>query len=604
MKRAWNWCPLAAVLALGTWASTSQADFTLTILHNNDGESSVLPVLDPVGGAAFGEISDAARFVTLVNDQKATSTNPILLSSGDNFLAGPNLNASFGDGIFYDALLLDKIGYDALAIGNHEFDFGTQVLADFISDSTGSYPFLSANLDFPASSPLNPLVGSRIQKSTVLNVGGEQVGIIGATTPTLASISQPGDTVIGQDVVGAVQSEVTALQGAGVNKIILISHLQGISEDINLIGQLSGVDVVIAGGGDEILDSGDSSNLLPSQAGSPLLGDYPLSSILDFDNKAVPVVTTPGRYDYLGKLVVNFDDGGNFLSVGTGSELIRVAAADGLTPDSGVLSEIQAPIESFLATASPIGSTDTTLSFLRSDVRSRSTNFGALTTDAYLALGKAEAPGLGVTDPIIAIQNGGGIRDDNIPSPFFAGQELLDLDIRNVLPFDNDVVLIEGFDTSRLLALLEEAVDSIPGASGGFAHVGGFHFTFDPNAPDDSRVVDVHVEGVGQVIDDGAVVIDQSFALVTNSFSWSQNGDDYPLMDLPATVILDGDAGSPGYAQAVIDFIQNELGGVVPAHLYAQSAVESRIRQVPEPATFSLLLIAGIGLGFRRIKRV
>jgi 5'-nucleotidase len=317
---------------------------------------------------------------------------------------------------------------------------------------------------------------------------------------------------------------------------------------------------------------------------------------MDAMNNVVPLVTTPGRYDYLGKLIVDFDAGGQVVGVDVNnSGLIRVAEADGLIPDANTVATVQDPVEAFLGTSTPIGSTELELSFLRADVRSRSTNFGALTTDAYLTLGREEAPKLGVTAPLIAIQNGGGIRDDNIPSPFFADQTLLDLDIRNVLPFDNDVVLVENFDTDRLLALLEEAVDSVPNASGGFAQVGGFTFTFDPSQPEDARVVDVDVEGVGLVIDDGQVVIPTEFALITNSFSWSQDGDGYPLSDLPGTVILDGDAGAPGYAQAVINYISDDLGGVVPMSMYDASMVAERIVEVPEPSS---LVLAGIAYLF------
>ena len=592
----------AVAILFATLTSSVHAQFTLTVLHNNDGESSVLPVFDPVGGESFGEVSDAGRFVSLVNQQKAASTNPIMLSSGDNFLAGPNFNASFANDTFYDALLLDQIGYDALAIGNHEFDFGEDVFADFINTTTGSYPFLSSNLDFSNSTTLQPLVDTgRIAKSTVINVGGDQVGVIGATTTGLASVSSPGSVIVGQDVVGSIQGEVTALQGAGVNKIVLVSHLQSLSNELDLIGQLSNVDIVIAGGGDELLDGG--TPLLPADtANLPASNPYPIVTTSDSMGVTVPVVTTPGRYDYLGKLVVEFDANGVLTAIDDGnSGLLRVAAADGLVPDANTVATIQDPVTAFLGTATEIGGTEVDLVFRRTNVRGEMTNFGALTTDAYLAKGKAEAAGLGVTDPVIAIQNGGGIRDDNTPSPFFASQELLDLDIRNALPFDNDVVLVKGFSTSRLLMLLEEAYDSLPDASGGFAQVGGFTVTIDPSQPEDSRVVDVEVEGIGLVIDDGTVVNEMDFALVTNSFSWSQNGDGYPLMDLMAETLVDGDGGEPGYAQVVIDYIQNELGGTVPANLYSSEAVAGRISVVPEPSALALMLMGALML-FRRRK--
>ena len=137
-------------------------DFWLTLLHNNDGESQLIDA-----GTGREDFGGLARFATLVDElrdagdeapanrgrlsasQSAVTAIAILVSSGDNYLAGPEFNLSLEMGIpFFDAIGLDLIGYDALAIGNHEFDFGPDVLADFIeSFSLTDPPFLSSNLD-------------------------------------------------------------------------------------------------------------------------------------------------------------------------------------------------------------------------------------------------------------------------------------------------------------------------------------------------------------------------------------------------------------------------------------------------------------------------
>ncbi|QDU72397.1 5'-nucleotidase C-terminal domain-containing protein [Mucisphaera calidilacus] len=582
---------LAGLGLMAGLAAPASADFTLTILHNNDGESSVLPTTD-LNDPGFGEFSDAARFVTLVDQQKATSVNPIMLSSGDNYLAGPTFNASqaivAGGGTYLDAILLDRIGYDALAIGNHEFDFGTQVFSDFIDDTTGSYPFLSSNLDFTNVPELQAQVtAGRIAPSTILNVNGEQVGIIGATTEGLASVTSPGATNINA-VQPAVQAQVNTLTGMGVNKIILISHLQSILEEQMLANTVTGLDVIVAGGGDELL-ADPGTPLLPTTDPGDIFGDYPLVE------SNVPIVTTPGGYGYLGKLVVDFDDAGNLLSVNEAdSGLIRVAEIDGIEPDQGVIDSVQQPVIDFLGDAKIIGTTEVTIEVARPRVRGEATNGGALITDAYLALAAEKVDDLGITVPVIAIQNGGGIRDDFGTTEFVYGQQITDQAINEILPFDNEVVIVESFTAERLLLLLEEAVDSVPNASGGFAQVGGFWFTFDPEADPDSRVVDVYLNDGTQLVDNG-VAIDPSFemALVTNSFSASQNGDGYPLNDLPRTTILETMDGINGYAGAVIKYIQEDLGGVVPADLYDPAVTSQRIQEVPEPASLVLLGLGG-----------
>jgi 5'-nucleotidase / UDP-sugar diphosphatase len=107
-----------------------------------------------------------AYFKSLVDILKAEATsgppaNPgakrgvVMLSSGDNFLAGAEFTASLEKGVpFYDSIAMSLIGYDAIAIGNHEFDFGPDVLADFIRGFSPAVPFLSANIDVSAEPAL------------------------------------------------------------------------------------------------------------------------------------------------------------------------------------------------------------------------------------------------------------------------------------------------------------------------------------------------------------------------------------------------------------------------------------------------------------------
>ena len=142
--------PLAADTAapLATPTPAPQT-FRLTILHNNDAESRLLHA-----GRDREDFGGVARFATLVANlrQEATASGSavLVLAAGDSYLAGPEFSASLArrPEPFYDIIAFDLIGYDAIVLGNHEFDFGPDVLADAISGSTSTAPFLSANLDF------------------------------------------------------------------------------------------------------------------------------------------------------------------------------------------------------------------------------------------------------------------------------------------------------------------------------------------------------------------------------------------------------------------------------------------------------------------------
>ncbi len=311
------------ITVLDPSAKDDKVHYWLTLLHNNDGESQLIDA-----GEGLEDFGGVARFASLVFELKEeakqrpkgdaefilagltaagdnggpppNTSNPgagaVMVSSGDNFLAGPEFNLSIQKGIpYFDAIALDRIGYDALAIGNHEFDFGPDVLENFIrSFIFTDPPFLSSNLDFSQEPGLQSLVAEgRIAESTVVQRRGERIGIIGATTPALPFISSPRDVIVLAGVAGEIQFEVEKLEAQGVDKIVLISHLQDVNEDLALIPQLDGVDIVVAGGGDELLaNPGDL--LIPGDA-ALVAGAYPLVA-LDLDGTPVPVVTTAGGY--------------------------------------------------------------------------------------------------------------------------------------------------------------------------------------------------------------------------------------------------------------------------------------------------------------------
>ncbi len=358
---------LFCVLGTPTIAEAQRPDLQLTLLHSNDGESDLIDA-----GSGLEDFGGVDRFATLVDqlrDQgeegflesllnnllerfgfRRPRRGAALVSSGDNFLAGPEFNYSMNQGVPYlDSLALLLVDYDAMVIGNHEFDFGPDVLADFVDGFYGTTRFLSANLDFSLEPRLQDLADDGlIAPSRVINLHGRRIGIVGATTPSLPLISSPRDVQV-NPVLPAVQAEIDRLTKAGVKIIIFASHLQDVDEDLELLAELRGVDIAIAGGGDELLANEDDL-LVPD--GTPVAGSYPLAAI-DADGKVVPVVTTSGGYPYVGQLVATFDRQGRLIGINLNrSGPVRVAGGDNpdaVEPDFWVKWLVTDPLREALA---------------------------------------------------------------------------------------------------------------------------------------------------------------------------------------------------------------------------------------------------------------
>lgn len=550
--------------------------YTLVIAHNNDGESELLPDGDVGGVARFASVIDRLR-AEVLNDPSSVPGNGkargqrdfILVSSGDNYLAGPQFNSSLVKGIpFHDALALGRIGYDAFAIGNHEFDFGPDVFADFIRSFGGSAgPFLSANLDVSGEPVLAALAGTgRIAKSTIVQLRGDRIGIVGATTPQLSFISSPRNVKVLADVAAAINAEVAALEARGINKILLIAHLQSVQEDLALIPMLDGVDVAVAGGGDELL-ANENDPLIPGDE-SEVFGPYPLLQP-DRNGTPVPVITTSGQYRYAGRLEAMFDKDGNLIGIGEKSGAIRVVGTsfpDGVTPDPWIQAQVVAPVQAAVAAlaSNVIGQTQVVLDGRRSQVRTRETNEGNLVADALLWQATQLAGGLGLPTPDVALQNGGGIRNDS-EIPAGALTELTTFDI---LPFSNFVSIVPGISRQQFREILENAVSRVENVDGRFAQIAGFAMTWDATGTAQlldaagnvttvgSRVVDVTLADGTPIVVGGVVQAGPALSIATIDFL-ARSGDQYPYRGAGFTTI------GVSYQQALLNYIVSGLGGVV-----------------------------------------
>jgi 5'-nucleotidase len=575
-----------AAAAIAASASAQAQDYSITILHNNDGESRLTSYTD-----ALSEYGGVARFKTLFDDTRdfyeSLNHGVVSIYAGDSFLAGPSFQASLDSGspgnrTFYDALAISRIGYDASILGNHEFDFGPDVLAEFIGDAqtTNTTTYLSANLDFSGEAALQTHVTNGLiapTKMITVNTadGAKKIGIIGVTTDSLGFISSPGAVTV-SSVAAAINTQIANLQLAGADHIVLGSHLQGLSTDNALVSSLNpGIDLIIAGGGDEILRDPSAvspttnhgagapasivdTGLIPGDTPATLSGgltgvpnDYPLSStVTDGGGNAIPIVTTGGNYGYLGRVTLNFDTNGNLIAVDNSSGPQRVASTtadpvNGVAPDADVNTESVVPVQNFIAGLAANDLADTSVTLLHggsSTIRSRETNLGDLVADGILHAAKQNAGKFGVDSPTIALVNGGGIRAN-----INAGN-VTQLSTFSVSPFGNFVSVVEDVKLSDLKLLLENAYSrtsdsaapglNVVGGDGRFAHLSGLSVVYDIRNPGfmfdangavtvgPTRILDIYLGGM-LVLHDGVWLVDPMTTTVDiATLAFSASGGD------------------------------------------------------------------------------
>ncbi|MFN8379321.1 MAG: 5'-nucleotidase C-terminal domain-containing protein [Anaerolineae bacterium] len=485
---------LLAVVIFATSAVIAQDDetFALTIIHTNDEHAQHDPNSSGDGGIA--------RQAAVIAQIRAAVDNAILVDGGDRFTGSLYHQQYRGQD---NAQLMNMLGYQAMTPGNHEFDDGPDTLAAFIDAL--NFPVVSANITVAEG---NPLEGKMVPYA-VLDVNGQQIGVIGLTTAETPLLSSPGEGVTFSDAyaqdVQAVADELTA---QGINKIVLLTHL-GYGVDVDLASQISGVDVIVGGHSHTLLGNAYTAAEYP----------YPAKATSASGEPVVIVQAGGGNTLYLGRLDTVFDSAG-VLTSWNGDTIFMSRF---ITPDPEVeslLTELAAPIEELKATA--VGESAVFLVGDRAVCRVQECNLGDLITDAMRAETGAQ----------IAITNGGGIRSNvpvGEPTPedtALATPQTVTLgDVLTVLPFGN---LVSTFELSGadVVAALENGVSQVENGAGRFPQVSGIRYTWDPAAAAGGRIVSVEVLG-----EDGSyTAIDPAttYTLVSNDFM-RRGGDGYSM---------------------------------------------------------------------------
>lgn len=457
---------MLSVSAITLSAGAALADYELNILHINDFHSRIESInkFDSTCSAeeegkneCFG---GAARLLTAINQTrdalKAGGKNVLLLNAGDNFQGSLFYTTYKGT---VEAEMLNAMKFDAMTVGNHEFDDSEDGLAGFLDKV--QFPVVTANVVATAASK----IGDRVKPSIVLEVGGQKIGIVGAVANDTAELATPGPNITIAEDVAKISEQVQKLKQDGVDKIIALTHV-GYPRDLEFIAKIPDVDVVVGGHSHTLLSNTDQK----AEGPYPTLVDNP-------GGYKVPVVQAGQYSKYLGDLKVVFDDNG----VVKESKGDPILVDSSFKPDEATLKridELKAPIEALKAKV--VGTSEGPIEGDRKICRVKECSMGNLVADATLARVKDQ----GVT---IAFANSGGLRSSIDGGDVSMGEVL------TVLPFQNTVATfqLKGED---IRAALENGVSQIDDGAGRFMQVSGMKYSFDRSKPAGSRVVSVEVK--------------------------------------------------------------------------------------------------------------
>uniref|UniRef100_A0A7C5EV89 Bifunctional metallophosphatase/5'-nucleotidase n=1 Tax=Desulfobacca acetoxidans TaxID=60893 RepID=A0A7C5EV89_9BACT len=403
----------------------------LRLIHLNDFHGFALPQKVPGGEGEEGGAAYMAYQVEQLRRQHPT----LLLAAGDMVHGDNWANLFKGASVI---ALMNLMGFDAMALGNHDFNYGQQVLEQLIA--AACFPVLGANVQGVKG----------LQAFVVKSVGGLRVALIGVVTSDVPVTTHPRN-VMGLTFVSPEEA-VRALVGKlrpQVDLVIVISH-QGYAQDRELAARVPGLDVIVGG---------HSHTKLEEPA-------------------VVAGVIIVQAYEHgrrLGVLDLTWRDGKIVAHEG---RLLPIRPASGQSDPkvAALVARYQKKVDQVLG--EPVGYTDVVLEGDSELVRTRETNLGNLVADIIRAKTKAE----------VALINGGSIRKSIPPGPIRRRE------VYAALPFDNYLVALR-LTGRQLKEALEHGVSKVEEHAGAFPQVSGLSFTYDPKGPPGSRVREVLVGG-------------------------------------------------------------------------------------------------------------
>lgn len=444
----------------------------ITLLQVND-----VYQFAPVDRGTRGGIG---RVLTLKKQIQKESPNILFLFSGDT------ISPSAESITYKGAQMIEAwnvAGLDYATFGNHEFDFGPEVLLQRIKESR--FGWVAANV---VDKKTGQTFGG-VPPYVILELDGVKIGIIGLVLPETKITSRPGDDIEFLDPCETANRIIPEIHTKGARVVVALTHLS-MREDKE-VARCADVDVIIGG---------HEHTLLESAAGG------------------APIFKMTADARELGRIDLN-------ISKSTGKldsidwKVIPVTSETKEDPGFAPVYSKYAGLLRDLAQV--IGRTTVALDARSLENRTRETNVGNLITDAFRKATSAD----------VALMNGGSIRADSIISP----GRLTKRDLLEIIPFKNKVLKLE-LNGAALRTMLEHGVarsaeDSQPGR---FPQVSGIRFTFDAGRPPGSRVLEVTVNGVP--LDDK-----KKYSLATTNFL-ADGGDGYDILKSARVLIAPAQA--------------------------------------------------------------
>ena len=474
---------LALVLFIAVFFSIAaqekrQCNVRITLLQVND-----VYQFAPVDQGKAGGLG---RVLTLKKSIQQQNPNTLLLMAGDT------ISPSVESITYKGAQMIEAwnaIGLDYATYGNHEFDFGPDVLAQRVAES--KFGWIAANVIDKRTD--QPFGGAK--RFVVREFGGVKIGLFGLVLPETKITSRPGENVEFRNSCDTAKEVVSELHSQGVKVVVALTHLS-MREDKE-VARCAGVNLIVGG---------HEHTLLESHAGS------------------APIFKMTSDARELGRIDLNITPSGELDSIDW-----KVIPVDSTTKEAPEFAALYRKYANLLTElAKPVGRTSVALDARSKENRTKETNVGNFIADAFR---KATGADIGFT-------NGGSVRADALIGPGMLTQR----DLLSILPFKNKLVKIE-VTGATLRAALEHGVsrsaeDSEPG---GFPQVSGVQFSFDASRSPGARLVDVKVNGLP--LDDA-----KKYTLTTTTFIALDGGDGYsmfkgsPVITPPEQAPIDIDA--------------------------------------------------------------
>ena len=532
--------PAAAAAGPASGAPEADLEGKIVILHTND---------------VHGAIENYAKVAALKAEYEEAGAVVVLMDAGDFIQGTTNVSDSEGSTAVE---LMNLVGYEVAAPGNHEFDYGYANLKEL--EKAAKFPILAANVKYEGKNAF----GDHI----VLEKGDKKIGVFGLDTPETATKAHPakiaGVTFVGgEEMYTLAQAEVKALQDEGCDYIICLGHL-GIDDEtaatknrsIDLLEKVTGIDVFIDGHSHSTLEA-----VKEATGGTGKVGDTYLTS-------------TGTKLANVGRVI---PDGDTITIDSVSTEDIEASEdSDVAKRAKAIADEIEAEYGATFA-ASKVD--------LNGDRdpgnRTEETNLGDLITDAMVWLVTKDG-GLEVDDDhVVAMTNGGGIR-----APIAKG-DISKNDVNTVLPFGNTVAVVY-VTGEQLLEVLEASTYCTPTAVGGFPQIAGMSITVDTTKefdqgelyPDTTYYAPASINRVSvESVNGKDFSLTDTYAVISNDFC-AAGGDTYYAFST-ATVVDTGVA----LDVALMQFITDELNGTI-SEAYAEPAGRITIKKPevqPEP---------------------